>query len=89
MSEEKPAVNPARYAKNMMAVRCPSVGSGWKTRAHRLAAALARDRYSGREHAYIMSRPAAARFERLYAEGWDAGFMDRKLIAPPIVSETE
>lgn len=77
-----PIICKARYAKNQMAVHCPSNGTGWKTRAMRLADAIANGRYSGREHAYIMSQPAAKRFTKLYAEGWDASFMSRDLIAP-------
>lgn len=64
-------VTPARYAKNMMAVHCPSDGSGWKTRAHYLCCAL-RGRYSGRENAYILSPTKARRFEHLYRQGWNA-----------------
>lgn len=72
---------PARYAKNMMAVRCPST-DGYKTRAAYLAGYFARDRYSGREHAYIMSRAAALKFEAHYQAGWDAKTLTRELIPP-------
>jgi hypothetical protein len=71
----------ARYAKGKKAVRCPS-SDGWKTRAARLAARLANDRYTNREQAYIMSPSAAVRFERLYAEGWDASVMTTDFILP-------
>jgi hypothetical protein len=74
-------IQPARYAKNMMAVHCPSSGL-YKTRAMYLAEYFARDRFSGRESAYIMSRAAAAKFEAHYLAGWDAKIMTRELIAP-------
>jgi hypothetical protein len=74
-------IQPARYAKNMMAVYCPS-GDGYKTRAAYLAEYFARDRYSHRKHAYIMSRGAAEKFEAHYLAGWNAKIMTRELIAP-------
>lgn len=66
-----PLVAPAKYAKNMMAVYCPSDGTGYKTRAMYLACHLPH-RYSHREHAYIMSRKAAAQLLKLFAGGYDA-----------------
>lgn len=74
-------VRPARYAKGKMAVQCPSPDV-YKTRAARLAEALARGRYTGREGAYIMSPGRAAKFERLYALGWDATYISYELIPP-------
>lgn len=74
-------IAPARYAKRMVAIRCPS-SDGFKTRAARLASALSRDRYSGRESAYILSARAAERFQALYAAGWDASVMTGELRAP-------
>lgn len=74
-------VSPARYAKGKMAVRCPSK-DGWKSRAARLAGAIARGRYTGRERAYIMSPTAAAKFERLFLEGWDACVITLELEPP-------
>jgi hypothetical protein len=71
----------------MMAIRCAPDGTGFKTRAARLAEVLARGRYSNREHAYLLSRAAAARFEKLYAEGWDGEIMGGALIQPPTDSE--
>ena len=71
----------ARYAKGMKAVRCPST-TGYKTRAARVAAYFARDRYSGRERAYIMSAAAARKFAWHYEFGWDAAYMTRKLLPP-------
>lgn len=75
------SISKARYAKSMMAVRCPSL-DGYKTRAARLASKLSNWRYSGREGAYIMSATKAAKFERLFAEGWDALAFNGELIAP-------
>lgn len=52
-------------------IRCPSP-DGYKTRAARLAGAIARNRYSHRGGGYVMSPPAAQRFEALYQSGADA-----------------
>ena len=75
-------LRPARYAKGLKAISCPST-SGWKTRAGRLAARLANGRWTKREKAYIMTPKAAERFEKLFAEGWDAFPMTGGLEAPP------
>ena len=75
-------VSPARYAKGMVAVRCLSNGTGWKTRAMRLAGYFARERYSGRENSYIMTRAAALRFEEHFRAGFDAGAITRELVKP-------
>ena len=77
----KPVVTTARYAKKMMAVHCPPDGSGFKTRAMRLAETL-RGRYSRREDAYIMSVKKAARLMQLYADGWDGNYSGTSLIPP-------
>lgn len=75
------SVSPARYAKGMMAVR--TVGrDGYKSRACYLAERLANGRHSNRARAYIMSPAAAARFVKLYAEGWDANAWTGELIPP-------
>lgn len=73
-------ISDARYSKDKKAVRCPST-TGYKTRTAYLAARLANNRYTGREHAYIMSAAAAIRFEKLYAEGWDVSFSG--VLTPP------
>lgn len=75
-----PTISSARYARNMMAVHCPS-NDGFKSRAACLAEAL-RGRYSGREGAYIMSPTKAERLRNLYAAGWDANCISKKLIPP-------
>jgi hypothetical protein len=88
MNEQTPyTIAWARYAgrwngKPQMAVHCRSDGSGMKTRAMRLIGDGLKGRYSGRENAYIVSPTKAARFERLYAEGWDASFITGALEPP-------
>jgi len=62
----------ARYSKGNMAVVCESNGTGYKTRCMRLAEVFSNGRYTGREHAYIMSVKAAERFEQAVKDGWDA-----------------
>jgi len=81
-------VRPARYAKGMMAVSCPS-RDGFKTRAARLASSLANGRWTGRESAYIMSPRKAERFVKLYAEGWDASFLTGELEPPEVPEPAE
>jgi hypothetical protein len=66
-----PCVSAARYAKGMVAVHCPPDGSGFKTRASRLAGALAGGRYSHREDSYIMSPKRARKLADLYYARWD------------------
>lgn len=66
-----PRFAPARYAKGKIAVTCPGDGSGWKTRAQRLASAVS-SRWSHREKAYIMSPAAAEKVRRLFEAGSDA-----------------
>lgn len=65
MSDLAPTFNQARYAKGKIAVHCPSDGSGYKTRAMRLADAHG-GRWSNREKAYIMSPAAALKVKRAY-----------------------
>jgi hypothetical protein len=74
-------IYPARYAKGKVAVTCPSK-DGWKTRAARLIGDGLNGRYTGREHAYIVSPACAERFQRLYEEGWDASAITGALIEP-------
>lgn len=63
-------------------IRCPSA-SGFKTRAARLAAsARVGGLYNHRVGGYAVSLLAAARFERLYAAGYDASYING-LIEPP------
>jgi hypothetical protein len=74
-------ITPARYAKGQMLVRCPS-GDGYKTRAARLIGDGLKCRFSGRCGGYIASPAKARRFERLYAEGWDASSVTGKFYPP-------
>lgn len=79
------SIGAAQYAgrwngKPQKAVRCPS-STGYKTRAARLVEAL-KGRYSHRERAYIVSPAKAAKFEKLYADGWDASAVTGELEPP-------
>lgn len=76
------SVGDARYAKGQKAVRVESTDSGMKNRAERLLGAL-RVRHSGRERAYIIPPSKLRKFEKLYADGWDANFFSNDLIPPP------
>ena len=75
-------IRPARYAKGKVAIECP----GWhqmKTRAARICNAKGMGgRYTNRERAYIVSKAAAARFVKLYADGWDANIVTWQLSPP-------
>lgn len=76
-------ITPARYAKGKMIIRPKSDGSGFKTRAARLAEAKGiGGRWVHRSGGYTVSPAAARRFEKLYAEGWDASTWDGKMIEP-------
>jgi len=74
------SVHKARYAKGMMLVQAPSQ-TGFKSRAQRLLGAL-NFRWTNRERGYVGSPTKVAKFEKLYAEGWDASFFSSELIAP-------
>jgi hypothetical protein len=71
-------IQPARYAKGrhgagMCCIICTPNGSGYKTRAMRLAEARGvGGRFSHREGGYIVSQTAAGTFRKLYNAGWDA-----------------
>jgi len=71
-----PTFSHARYAKGKISVRCPSDGTGNKTRAMRLANAL-RGSWSNREKAYIMTPGAAVKLKRAYDAGQDAFLGER------------
>ncbi len=66
-----PVITPARYAKGMLAVRCPSPND-FKTRAARLIGDHLKARYSNREDAYIASPAKVKKFEALFMAGADA-----------------
>jgi hypothetical protein len=74
-------IDPARYAKGKVIVQTPS-DTGWKTRAGRLADTIARGNYTNREKGYVMSPSQAEKFQKLFAEGWDASSFTRTLQAP-------
>lgn len=80
-------IKPAKYSgrwngKPQMAVSCPS-DTMFKSRASRIMGAL-NARYSGRERAFIVSPTKAAKFETLFAAGYDANTWSRELIAPTV-----
>jgi hypothetical protein len=70
-----------RYAKGKQCLRPVPDGSGWKTRAARLAEGCG-GRWVHRAGGYLMSAAGLAKFERLYAAGWDANGFTGKLEAP-------
>lgn len=70
-----------RYAKGMVCVRPASDGSGWKTRAARLASAMG-GRWVHRAGGYLMPPKRAEVYRQRYADGWDANGFEDKLIPP-------
>ena len=70
-----------RYAKGKQCLRPVSDGSGRKTRAARLAEVCG-GRWVHRAGGYIISAAGLAKFERLYAAGWDANGFTGELEAP-------
>jgi len=74
-------ITPARYSKDNFIVRTQADGS-WKSRACRLIGDGLNCRWTGREKGYVASASKVRKFERLYAEGWDACFFSRKLEPP-------
>lgn len=64
-------ITKARYAKQSIAVRCQSDGSGFMTREMRVVEAL-NGRWSNREKAYVLAATKEARLRRLIADGYDA-----------------
>lgn len=61
--------HPARYAKNTIAIQCPST-DGWKSGAARVLESIAPKsiRYSHREKAYMVSKRVADLFEKRVRE---------------------
>lgn len=78
-------VSDSRYAKGKKIVRIPP-GDGFKSRAHRLIGHGLGANWVNREEGYSASPAKVAKFERLYAEGWDASIVTGEL-KPPQVSE--
>lgn len=65
------SITKARYAKNSIAVRCPSQ-DGFKTRAAYMVESL-RGRWSNREKAYVLSASKEARVRELIGEQGEGG----------------
>lgn len=76
-------ITPARNAKGKMVIRPTPDGTGFKTRAACLAEAKGiGGKWVNRSRGYHVSPSAAVRFERLYAEGWNASFLTCELMPP-------
>lgn len=81
-------ITPAQYAKNSIAVRCPS-DNGFKSRPARVVEAL-HGRWSNREKAYILAASKEARLRQLIDGGWDGrldftgdGYKTRMVLEAP------
>ena len=74
-------LNPYRNPKPAFSVRCPSL-DGYKTRAARLIGDGLRCKWS-RRLGYTVSPAKFAKFEKLFAEGWDASVMRPGVMFPP------
>lgn len=75
-----PTYSTPRYKAAGVLVRVQADGM-FKTRAHRLLDAL-RARWSHRQGGYILPETKAAKFARLYAAGYDAGYLCRDITPP-------
>ena len=75
-------ITPARYTKGKLLVRITGNGSGLKDRAERLICDGLKCYYTGRERGFVASPSKARRFERLYADGWDACYFGQRLVPP-------
>lgn len=69
-----------RNPKPAFAVQCPS-NDGYKTRAARLLGDGLKAYYSHRR-GYVVSPTKFAKFEKMYAEGWDASAITGELYPP-------
>lgn len=78
-------VAPARYSKGNFIVRCPAE-HGLKSRAARLIGDGLNCRFTNREKGYVASVSKLRRFEKLYAEGWDASFVTGELEPPTLTT---
>lgn len=94
--EETPTVVAARYSKGRVIMRCPSDGSGLKTRAARLAGAFG-GRWVNRSGGFNMSPKRAAEALAHWQAGYDAYIRmftyDKRraaeLLIPPAKAERE
>lgn len=75
------SIVPARYAKGKLVIQPTRDGSGFKTRAARLAGTFGK--WVHRSGGYTVSAAGARRFERLYSEGYDASVITGELQPPP------
>lgn len=75
-------ITDARYAKGQKLVKAVPSGTGLKSRAERLIGDGLKGRYTNRERGYVVSPAKAARFEEMYAQGWDASAITGKLEPP-------
>lgn len=71
MTDGTPSVAPAHHAKDKVVMHCPSDGSGYKTRAARLAEAFG-GRWVNRSHGYVMAPGRAAAALEHWHRGFDA-----------------
>lgn len=71
----------ARYSRTGAKVIHTPSPDGYATRAQRLARGL-KCRWSHRQHGYVCTPSKAAKFERLYAAGWDANSFTYELQEP-------
>lgn len=78
MSNAAYSIAPARYSKDNFIVQAPS-STGYKTRAARLIGDGLNCRYTNREQGYVASANKVKKFEKLYAEGWDASTITGEL----------
>jgi len=74
------SVRPARYAKGKMVVS-KIESDGYKSRFGRLVEVLG-GKWVHRDHGYQLSPTKLAKFEQLFADGWDGSFFGDRLIAP-------
>lgn len=72
MSTAEYTISPARYRQGAVIVKPTPSGSGWKTRAFRLAENCGT--WTHRDGGYSMSPARAALFEKLFAAGWDGKY---------------
>lgn len=80
-------ITKARYSKGNLLVHCPS-DNGYKTRAARLIGDGLNCRWVGRGKGYVASPAKVAKFEALYAAGFDASTFSGSIYHPDRPGET-